>query len=159
MRDAFGGIVNITMIVVFLVVVSGYMAFNVTYTKAFRMKNEIIRRLEQYEGNCNESGDGVTCLNAINDYAKSIGYNLDVGEVNVDKEFPGSDGNGNGYCSKRGYCWARYSEDKTSGVVGNNKVYYKVKTKIVIEIPILQNIMENVNFFTLTGNTRLINGK
>ena len=45
MRDAFGGIVNISMIVVFLVVVSGYLAFNVTYTKAFRMKNKIITTL------------------------------------------------------------------------------------------------------------------
>ena len=42
MRDALGGIVNITIIVVFLVIVSGYLAFNVNYTKAFRVKNKII---------------------------------------------------------------------------------------------------------------------
>ena len=52
MRDAFGGIVNLSMIVIFLVLVCGYLAFNVNYTKAFRVKNYIITTMEQYEGNC-----------------------------------------------------------------------------------------------------------
>ena len=50
MRDAFGGLVNIVIIVVFLVLVSGLLAFNVNYTKAYRVKNKIITTLEQYEG-------------------------------------------------------------------------------------------------------------
>ena len=49
MRDAFGGIVNLSMIVIFLVLVCGYLAFNVNYTKAFRVKNYIITTMEQYE--------------------------------------------------------------------------------------------------------------
>ena len=72
MRDAFGGIVNISMIVVFLVVVSGYLAFNVTYTKAFRMKNKIITTLEQYEG-CQGTNEQ-TWVGILEDYANSIGY-------------------------------------------------------------------------------------
>ena len=52
MRDAFGGIANMVVIIVFLVIVSGYLAFNVNYTKAFRVKNKIISTFEQYEGNC-----------------------------------------------------------------------------------------------------------
>ena len=42
MRDAFGGIVNIAIIVVFMTIVSGYLAFNVSYTKAFKVKNYFI---------------------------------------------------------------------------------------------------------------------
>ena len=49
MRDAFGGLMNMVIIVVFLVLVSGYLAFNVNYTKAFRVKNKIITKIEQYE--------------------------------------------------------------------------------------------------------------
>ena len=52
MRDAFGGLMNMVIIIVFLVLVSGYLAFNVNYTKAFRVKNKIITTIEQYEGNC-----------------------------------------------------------------------------------------------------------
>ena len=42
MRDALGGSVTIVIIVVFIVIVLGYLAFNVNYTKAFRMKDKII---------------------------------------------------------------------------------------------------------------------
>ena len=52
MRDAFGGVTNLVIIVVFLTLVSGYLAFNVNYTKAFRVKNKIISTFEQYEGVC-----------------------------------------------------------------------------------------------------------
>ena len=72
MRDAFGGLMNIIIIVVFLVIVSGYLAFNVTYTKAFRVKNKIITTIEQYEGNCgNESS---ACDKEILSYMKELGY-------------------------------------------------------------------------------------
>lgn len=46
MRDAIGGVVNIQIILVFIVIVSGYLAFSVNYTKAFRVKNKIITTLE-----------------------------------------------------------------------------------------------------------------
>ena len=52
MRDAMGGTVVLVIIVVFIVVTLGYMAFNVNYTKAFRMKNKIISVYEDYKGDC-----------------------------------------------------------------------------------------------------------
>ena len=63
MRDAFGGLVNIVIIVVFIVVVSGYLAFNVTYTKAFKVKNKMISLLEQYEGKCGSAYANSRCNN------------------------------------------------------------------------------------------------
>ena len=72
MRDAFGGIINLSMIVIFLVLVCGYLAFNVNYTKAFRVKNYIITSIEQYEGNCDP---GTTCNQKITEYIKKVGYN------------------------------------------------------------------------------------
>ena len=41
MKDALGGIINIWFIAVFIVIISGYLAFSIQYNKAFRMKNEI----------------------------------------------------------------------------------------------------------------------
>ena len=70
MRDAFGGIVNLSMIVVFLVLVCGYLAFNVNYTKAFRVKNYIITTIEQYEGNCDNTSSA--CAQKIDDYIKQV---------------------------------------------------------------------------------------
>lgn len=146
MRDAFGGIVNITMIVVFLVIVSGYLAFNVTYTKAFRMKNKIITTLEQYQGVCEDE-----CMGIIERYATRIGYNLGIDRDATPDVVFGGDAK-ELYTNTRGYSWARYDV----GTTDNPKSYFKVATKIVIEIPIIENIMENMDAFTLTGNTKLI---
>ena len=66
MRDALGGTVVLMIIVIFIVFALGYMAFNVNYTKAFRMKNKIISVYEDYKGNCSSS----ECQKAITDYAK-----------------------------------------------------------------------------------------
>ena len=77
MRDAFGGLTSIVIIVVFLVIVSGYLAFNVTYTKAFKVKNKVISVLEQYEGICNLNDEAPnTCGGEIKSYMDSVGYQV-----------------------------------------------------------------------------------
>ena len=157
MRDAFGGIVSITIIVAFLVVVSGYLAFNVTYTKAFRMKNEVISKLTEYNGHC-----GDVCKEKINSYARNIGYNVGK-EANPNTQFEGSPAEV--YCSDVGYCWARYDvEDDQdtieAGIVKDkNQAYYQVTTKVVIDIPIIHTIMRRTSWFTLRGSTELIKVK
>ena len=70
MRDALGGVVNIQFILIFIVLVSGYLAFSVNYTKAFRAKNKIIDVYESYEGNLKNEG----ALEKINTYLNKIGY-------------------------------------------------------------------------------------
>ena len=49
MRDGFGGILNIVFIVIFLLIVEGVLGLVVNYTKAFKMKNNVISMIEQYE--------------------------------------------------------------------------------------------------------------
>ena len=66
MRDAMGGVVNLVIIVVFMVIVSGYLAFNVSYTRAFRVKNKIISTYEQYSGNCESNSS--PCMTQIMKY-------------------------------------------------------------------------------------------
>ena len=98
MRDAFGGIVNLSMIVVFLVLVCGYLAFNVNYTKAFRVKNYIITTIEQYEGNCDNEGSA--CAQKISNYIRQIGYSA-----------PDFDLTNDGYTCHEGYCYKKLMEE------------------------------------------------
>lgn len=143
MRDAFGGVVNLAMIVVFLVLVCGYLAFNVNYTKAFRVKNYIITSIEQYEGNCDE---GTACYQKINDYINRIGYNA--------PDFTLED-----YKCMHGYCYKEFNASSETGGAyseGEKKVYYRVVTQINIDIPIINKIMPGLRIFQVSGNTKLI---
>ena len=157
MRDAFGGIVNITTIVVFLVIVSGYLAFNVSYTKAFRVKNKIITTIEQYEGKCgSESTAGKDCDTAIATYIKDVGYSPKTFKADDTKCKPIHQPT-----DSDGYYIGKCQADKVSSgsIDDNQKYYYKVETAIDISIPIINDILAKIPDLRLKGNTKLITEK
>lgn len=152
MREGLGSVVIIEIIVVFIVVVSTYLAFNVNYMKAFKMKNKIIDIYEKYYGKCDSSNG--KCLSEIGDYADEIGYA-------PDKFYCGTGYKSVSYKGKKLYC---YKEVKAYSDNGNNngiyedlgnRHYYKITTKIDIDIPIFDNIFE-FSPFTITGDTRIL---
>ena len=155
MRDAYGGIVNLSMIVVFLLLVCGYLAFNVNYTKAFRVKNYIITAFEQYEGNCDNDSDA--CVQKISDYIAQIGYSAPDFDLNS-VGYEGCDEPGSCGC-QRGYCYKKYTvsgngDDSISE--NDTQVYYRITTQINVDIPIINKIMPNLKIFQVSGNTKLI---
>ena len=145
MRDAYGGVVSIAIVVVFLVLVSGYLAFNVNYTKAFRLKNKIISVLEEYEGAGYESiVDGCSggICSDINSYASQIGYNV----ASISAPNDGKTWN----CNRSvGYCVAMNVKTSTE----KKSYYFDVVTQININIPIINNIM-GLRIFQIRGSTR-----
>ena len=145
MRDAFGGIANMAIIIIFLVLVSGYLAFNVNYTKAFRVKNKIISVFEQYEGNCKDATllDN-TCNGEIQKYMKSVGYSAPDFNMGGEK----------GWTCNYGYCYKGVRIKGTSDT--KKKAYFKIVTQINIDIPIIKKIMPGLKIFQVSGDTKAI---
>ncbi len=137
MRDALGGVVNIAIIVVFMVIVSGYLAFNVNYTKAFRVKNKIISVIENREGLDEEGKE------EIKNYSKSIGYNVKGINCNTGWEAD----------NKVGFCYKIVASENNNEL---NKGYYEIITFVSIDIPIIRNIMPHIEFFQVRGSTKSI---
>ena len=156
MRDANGGIVIIMIIMVFTVFAISYLAYNVNYQKAFRMKNKIISIYEKYNGNCNP-GD---CVREIENYAREIGYD-------TDNNFPCNNIKGDNFDSKTGnfsssskqlYC-VKEVKKTTKGTdvypdTGKESCYYQIVTKINIRIPIVENVIGTPALY-VTGDTKL----
>lgn len=152
MRDALGGTVNIAIIVIFIVFALGYLAYNVNYTKAFRMKDKIITVYEKYKGVCPND----TCGKEIDEYAQSIGYEPEKFEC-FGNEIADPYGN---YCIK--------PVQVTDVDDMKTRCYYHVVTKINISIPILENILNiegtdpnnpgrrGISVFYVTGDTKTI---
>lgn len=152
MREGLGSVVMIEIIVVFIVVVSTYLAFNVNYMKAFKMKNKIVDVYEKYYGKCNSSSS--KCLSEIGAYADEIGY--------APANFYCSDGYSEViYKGKKLYCYkevSAVSDDGNDNAVYDdlgNRHYYKIATKIDIDIPIFNNIFK-FSPFTITGDTKIL---
>ncbi len=151
MSDAVGGTVNIVLIAVFMVLVSGYMAFNVSYVKAFKVKNRIIDLIEQYEGNC-KPGDGTNkCTKYIHSYMNEIGYNTKI----MTKSGYKCD-TLKGYCIKEVKSPESVSSSSKTKTSGDTKYYYKVITQVNIDIPIMNSLMPYLSVFQVTGESQSI---
>ena len=55
MRESIGASWILSIVLVFIALFSGYLAFSINYSKAFRVKDGIVERLEKYNGPNNES--------------------------------------------------------------------------------------------------------
>ena len=55
MREAIGGTWLFTIVIVFIVLFSSYLAISVNYSKAFKVKNGIVDLIEQNEGLSSET--------------------------------------------------------------------------------------------------------
>ncbi len=135
MRDSIGGIFSLMFIGVFMLIISGYLAFSVSYNKAFRVKNKIIKILEQHEAFDSETKADITAA------MEEVGYNTNDKISNVPCNFD---------CSQPGYCVAWIENGR------KNSGYFKVITSSVMNIPILNKIA-GVNFLVVTGDTITIN--
>ncbi|MDD2470179.1 MAG: hypothetical protein PHI22_04555 [Bacilli bacterium] len=67
MRESIGATFLIKIMVIFIVLYNSLLAIAVNYAMVFRVKNQIINLLEQYEG-CEGARD------KIKDYIASVGY-------------------------------------------------------------------------------------
>ena len=72
MRDAIGGVFSLQIILIFVILINGYMAYSVNYTRAFRVKNGIINIVEEREGFSQNS----KTTELIHNYVTSAGYGL-----------------------------------------------------------------------------------
>ena len=146
MRDALGGTVSIAIIVIFIVIALGYLAFNVNYTKAFRMKDKIITLYDYYDGNC-----GSACQDEIYSYAREIGYATDNNLVCPEV----TEGKGVVQRVRDLYCEIKYDVSDNSNVVGDRKgkIYYRIITKINLQVPIISNIFD-FRFFYISADTK-----
>lgn len=136
MKDAYGGIVNLVFIIIFLVIVIGVLGLTVSYTKAFKMKDRVISVIEEYEGSGCEI-DGSACMNKIEKEAKAIAYSppsLNCHGMNVGNDL---------------FCYSVQKFD------GNKKAIFTVVTQVDISFPIIDKIM-GFRFFQVSGDTKTI---
>ena len=172
MRESIGGTWLLGFVVTFIVLFASFLAYAISYTKAFNMKSEILNLIERSEGYTNSSNQNELenmSSDALKDdpsveaqaflLIKNSGYNYQAA-MDVDCSKYGHKGQ---YAMKTGgYCVTKYCpgkqeiqyDDGTSEVVGgtDSKTYYKVTTFISMKLPILEVTMS----IPVSGETRTL---
>ena len=143
MRASIGGIVNLFLVTIFIIIVSSLLLFNVSYAKSYRVKNKIITTYEQYEGNCEAN---TACQREIKAYEDRLGYNVTRAMI------PNAAENEDCY-QDLGYCASR---QKSATYRNNKKAYtYRIRTEVKVRFPFIDDIL-GVGTFRISGKTKEI---
>ncbi len=171
MREAIGATWIMGIVIVFVALFSAYLAFSINYSKAFRVKNGIIERIEKnngfYQNPITDSSGAYSksTTQEINEFIQEINYgskgdcfktvtakgiNTDIGRV----EYVGC--NVNGPCTytpgegvKSSYCVQKVTARTESDQL--TTAYYKVYVYFSINMPV--GFDQNYLFVT-TGETK-----
>lgn len=149
MKEAIGQAFSLEFIIVFMLILNGYLAFSVNYTKAFRVKNEIRSIIQKNEGLTEDAMDD------ISDYMTKVNYNQNKYYNDWCKDnhlYTCTDKSG------RSFCVDIATSDKYGTRNGKNiAAYYTVYTFVDIHIPILERFLPYAGgIFSVTGETSLI---
>ena len=145
MRDAFGSLISIQVILAFVLLINGYLAYSVNYTRAFRVKNGIINIIEQYEGHTEAAKD------KISTYTDDMKYHVPAEMMNTESLRDYECIQTEGYCIKK---TAVAATDPTRD--GYRGAYYSVVTFVNIDIPVLNKFIRLGSFLQVKGETKTI---
>ena len=175
MREAIGGTWLFGIVITFIALFASFLAYSISYTRAFNMKSEILNIIERSEGYTTTDLDLEsmtqeqleTDLSAdaqIYNLIKKYGYNYTSAE-NIDCSTVGHPNSINGVSTMKvgGYCLTKMCPNKktvpnltnnTEEVISgtDSRTYYKVTTFIAITLPVV-NVTLKV---PITGETRTL---
>ncbi len=155
MKEAIGGISLFNIVIVLILLFTGYISLSINYSKAYNVKNEVLNVIRNQGGVCTADGvaTGDICYNfkeQITDYFKEASYRA-TGDC-------GSDWIGytrTGDLLSRG---AKNAAFCVKGIKVNanselpNALYYQVRIFYQLDLPIINNIF---NFSILGETTRV----
>ncbi len=152
MREAIGSTFLFNIMIVFIFFFSAFLAIAINYSQAFRVKNQIINYIEQYEG-MNEKSE-----QEIVDYIRNSGYHRDI---TCDCDTGGSGGNyscGNTNDDRNGAKVKLDSGNEAKGLCirklknANDDTYYRVTTFVKFNLPLIGDFFT----FEVKGETKII---
>ncbi len=152
MREAIGATWIMGIVIAFIALFSGFLAFSINYSKAFKVKNGIVERIEKYGGVSEEAKSD------INSFLKEIGYNAlgscDMLLSDENLKFAGfriDEGTShNNAKDKYNFCIQKIHSNSGTGQMST--AYYKVYVFFSLSIPVIQDITK----FNVTGETKNI---
>lgn len=150
MRQAIGSTWIMQLVIVFMLIFVAFLALTINYTKAYKIKNEVISVLEKYEGP--NSGEDHS-ISIINNYLKYNGYHSvgtcsddSFGATSLDSSTLVPVNNGDKYY----YCIRRTG---TSTETFPDRVSYELEAFFKFNLPLLGDIFT----FRVIGETIDIN--
>ena len=147
MKSAFGATLIFQIVIVFVVIFTGYICISINQAKAFNMKNEIVKAVERFAPDL----DSPEFQNYIKESLSKEGYRLTGDCSRIGSEYIGYNEAGIESGTNGAFCIAKVDIPSSGSLT---RSYYKVVTFYQLEIPIIQSLFQ----LKATGETKIIYG-
>jgi hypothetical protein len=156
MRESIGGTWIFSLVIIFIVLFTGYLAVSINYSRAFKVKNSIIEIIEKNEGfNNNTENEIATYLNGssyfVYGYCECDDDSKESCEIGHDQL--------NTQSKKFRYCVRTISYGNNNGDNNNDTIStaipynrYFIRVFFRLDLPILGDILT----FPVTGETKAV---
>lgn len=151
MRESIGGTWIVGIVIVFIVIFTGYLALSVNYSKAFKVKNGIISIIEENEGLTDKAQEQII------KYLNNTGYYVYGSCSKIDTDYVGNEETMNGLLTGYGrqgttdkYMYCVFERTVKNDTL--NRKYYRVTVFFKFDIPLLDNAFT----FPVTGETKAV---
>lgn len=140
MRDSFGGVFTINLLLVFIFIYVTFTAVSLTYAKAFQIKNKVIDFIEQNEITSLDEGYLSSKLAQLDSIIASANYNVACEDINTeDGKVTDATGAVTGYCYKG--IKINMIENKTIEGTEVSKIKYQITTGVTWNLGTLNKIL------------------
>lgn len=148
MREAIGGTWIFQIVIFFILLFTGYMCLSINHSKAFNVKNEIVKAIEREEGSSLVRDD--PAIKKIVEYLKKTSYRT-IGNCDTKNGFIGF--NREGEIDSRNSSFCIKKEDVTNGSSDMPDMsYYRVVVFYQLDLPIFRSVFQ----FKVSGDTKII---
>lgn len=162
MREAIGGTWLFQIVIVFVLIFTGFMCLSINYSKAFNVKNTIVKTIEREaikeNGKTLELTDSSSeLIQKISTYLKEASYRTtgkcpaDIKKNNqIVAHYYGYDRDGNLNSSNSAFCIAKVQVRSDEELPDMS--YYRVVVFYQLDLPIFNEVFN----FKVTGDTKVI---
>lgn len=141
MRESIGGTWIFSLVIVFIVLFTGYLAISVNYSRAFKVKNGIINIIEKNEGHDSDTENEITTyLNGSSYFVFGSCASNETGY-----------GRANSQSNKFRYCISKISKVRNDETTIPSTRYY-VRVFFRLDLPVFGDLLT----FPITGETKAI---
>lgn len=158
MREAIGGTWIFQIVIFFILLFTGYMCLSINHSKAFNVKNTIVKAIEREEGVDLQNPESDPAIQKIVEYLKQTSYRTTGSCPNDIRDKSGRivtryyGFNREGKLDNRNpaFCIAEQSVRSSSDMPIMN--YYRIKVFYQLDLPIFRSVFN----FQVSGDTKIM---
>lgn len=158
MREAIGGTWIFQIVIFFILLFTGYMCLSINHSKAFNVKNEIVKAIEREGGVDLQDPTNDPAIQQIVEYLKKTSYRT-TGKCEDIKDKHGNittmyyrfDRNGKPVNNNPAFCIGMQTKPNGDGDLPDMS-YYRIVVFYQLDLPIFRSVFN----FKISGDTKLL---